>query len=127
ADSRILSNADSGWNSGKWLPNRTRSRPTRCSIRARPPTPSTLRGMLTPHSRGVHDRGRATSLPGRVVPNGHAAAGPSAADEIADDQLGPAVPVQIAGSTRQMITRFRLQGVAHELPRSDLFQQDDGV
>jgi hypothetical protein len=94
--------------SGGW-PRRTRSR-----------------GSWTPRSRSVYHCGRATSPPGRVVPNSHAA-GPTAGDEIADDQLGPAVAVQVTGGTRQVVARLRFEGVAHELPRGDLFQQDDGL
>ena len=45
--------------------------------RLTPEQKATARRILTPHSRGVHDCGRATSLPGRVVPNGHAADDPS--------------------------------------------------
>src|SRR5262249_61536371 len=69
----------------------------------------------------------AASLLGRVPPDGHSAARPTSADVVADDQVRPAVAVQVAGRARQVVARLRLQYVGHELPLRHLFQNNDCV
>lgn len=64
---------------------------------------------------------------GDVGPDGDAIAWAAAADVVADDEVGAAVAVHVAGGAGEVVACHRFDGMADELAAGDLFEHDDGM